>query len=127
LKKILLKKFVRSYYMDIACSDLIKKRILEEILNKEAALNESYMDVKKTAIENKFFASVLDDYEQYYEYIKKDKIKQIVVLEEIAEHLDKLIMNTSVLNERASNLKNDQKMIIEKLTTVRHELNELTK
>ncbi len=113
--------------MDIACNDLIKRRIIEEIKNKKAALNKSYSEVKTIAVENKFFTSVLNDYEQYYDYIKNDKLKKIEMLEMIAEHLDKLIMNTSILNKRADNLKNDQKHIIEKLTSVRQELNNLTK
>jgi hypothetical protein len=112
--------------MDIACNDLVKRRIIEEINKKEAALMESYIEVKKTAAQNNFFASVLSDYENYYEYIKNDKLKKIAMLEMIAEHLDKLIMNTSVLNDRASNLKNDQSQIIEKLASVRHELEEIT-
>jgi len=113
--------------MDIACNDLVKRRLMEEIKKKEAALSESYINVKKTAIENKFFTSVLEDYDQYYEYIKTDKLKKIAMLEMIAEHLDKLIMNTSVLNDRASNLKNDQSQIIEKLASVRQELNDIIK
>jgi len=112
--------------MDVACNDLIRQRIIEKIRSKENELKESYINLKKTAIENKFFSSVLEDYEQYYDYIKDEKQKQIVVLNKIAEHLDKLIMNTSVLNDQASVLKDDQRVILERLATVKHELEEIT-
>ena len=112
--------------MDIACNDLVRQHIMEKIRNKENELRESYINLKKTAIENKFFSSVLDDYEKYYDYIRDEKKKQIVVLDKIAEHLDKLIMNTTVLNDQAAVLKDDQRIILDKLSNVRHELEEIT-
>ena len=112
--------------MDVACNDLVRQRIIENIRKKENELRESYINLKKTAIENKFFASVLDDYEEYYNYIRDEKQKQIVVLSKIAEHLDKLIMNTTDINNQAAVLKEDQKIILDKLSTVRHELEEIT-
>ena len=43
----------------------------EEIKFREKELRETYNDLQKTALENEFFQSVLDDYEKYYSYIKK--------------------------------------------------------
>jgi len=113
--------------MEIACSDLIKQRILQEIKKKEETLKESYINVKKQAVENKFFQSVLDDYERYYKYIKTDKEKQIEVLQKIADHLDRLGIKTTTLNNKARTLKDDQKIVLEKLGNLRDELQELTK
>ena len=60
-------------------------------------------------------------------YVFRDeKQKQIVVLSKIAEHLDKLIMNTTDINNQAAVLKEDQKIILDKLSTVRYELEEIT-
>jgi hypothetical protein len=109
--------------MDIACNDLVRQRIMEKIQEKETELKESYINLKKNASGNN---SLLDDYEQHYDYIRDEKLKQINVLSNIAEHLDKLVMNTTVLNEQTALLKQDQKIILDKLSGIRYELAEIT-
>ena len=109
--------------METACKDLIRQRIMEKIREKENELKESYIKLKKTSSGNN---SLLDDYKQHYDSIKDEKLKQIAVLSNIAEHLDKLVMNTTVLNEQTALLKQDQKIILDKLATIRYELDEIT-
>lgn len=112
--------------MEVACTDIIQKRILDEIKNRENVLRETYNNLKKTSVENKFFNSVLVDYERYYNYIITEKKQQLNALKNISEYLDKLIMNTTELNNKGKLLKNDQVKILKKLASVREELLELT-
>jgi hypothetical protein len=112
--------------MDVACNDLVRQRILEEIRNKENELKKNYSNLKKTAIENNHLSSILNDYTEHYKPIRDEKQKQIVILQKITEHLDKLIMNTIRSNDQAALLKNDQKNILEKLTLLKHELEEIS-
>ena len=109
--------------METACKDLIRQRIMEKIQEKENELKESYINLKKTSTGNNY---LLDDYEQHYDSIRDEKLKQIAVLGNITEHLDKLLMNTTILNEQTALLKQDQKLILDKLATIRHELAEIT-
>jgi len=113
--------------MDTAIEDSFHLRIADEIKKREKILRNTYDDLKKTAIENKLFKSILDDYEQYYNYIRDEKQKQYNVLKTISEHLDNLIRNTDVLNEKGEMLKTDQTTILKKLASIRQELQDITK
>ena len=112
--------------MNIGCKDIIHQRILTEIKNREKVLLDTYKDLKTTTVENKFYDSVLEDYEQYYKYIIAEKEKQILAFQTISEYLDKLITNTSVLDKTSETLKNDQANILKKLASIREELQNIT-
>ena len=112
--------------MDIGSKDILQQHILEEIQNREKILLDTYKNLKTTAIENKFFNSVLEDYDQYYKYIISDKKKQILAFQTISEYLDRIIMNTSTLNDKSEILKKDQENILKKLASIRKELQEIT-
>lgn len=113
--------------METAKQDIAKKYVLEEIKKREEILRKTYDNLKKTAVENKFFKSVLDDYDQYYNYIKEEKQKQYNALKTISDYLDGLIANTDILNEQGEMLKTDQENILKKLASVRQELQDITK
>ena len=113
--------------METAKQDIAKKYVLEEIKKREEIIRKKYDNLKKTAVENKFFKSVLDDYDQYYNYIKEEKQKQYNALKTISDYLDGLIANTDILNEQGEMLKTDQENILKKLASVRQELQDITK
>ena len=113
--------------MNVARSDLVKKRIINEIKNKEALLLQTYNNLKKTKDENELYNSILEDYHKHYEYILDEKQKQYNALETIFEYLENLIHNTDILKEKGEILKNDQKNILEKLLSIRKEIQEITK
>ena len=111
--------------MQVACNDMIQKNIEEEIKKKEKDLRENYRDLKKTALENTFFQSVLDDYEKYYDYIVEEKQKQHFAFQKISDYLDKLNSETSLTKEQMNQLRDDQKDILRKLSFIKHELDEI--
>ncbi len=109
--------------MVVACNDLIIQRILEEISNKKKLLNTNFNNLKKNAGEHHL--TELKDYNNYYQPIREEKQRQIIVLENITKHLDEL-MNTISSNEQNILLKNDKKIILEKFTLLKHELEEIS-
>ena len=109
--------------MVVACNDLIIQRILEEISNKKKLLNTNFNNLKKNACEHHL--TELKYYNNYYQPIREEKQRQIIVLENIAKHLDKL-MNTISSNDQVALLKNDKKFILERLTLLKHKLKEIS-
>ena len=112
--------------MITAYNDIIQKKIETEIENRERILRETYKNLQKTTLENKFFQSVLDDYEKYYTYIREDKQKQYNAFKHISDYLDGLIMNTDTLNDQVESMKEDQKIILTNLAKIRGELDDIT-
>ena len=111
--------------MQVACGDILRKNIEEKIKDRENNLRETYKDLKRTTLENKFFQSILDDYENYYNYIIDQKQKQVIAFQEISDYLDKINSETSLTEEQMNELKADQKEILSKLSFIRHELEEI--
>ena len=108
-----------------ADDDILRKIITKEIENREKELRETYKDLKRTNLENKFFQSVLDDYEKYYKIIIDLKQKQFTAFQEISDYLDELNSETSLTKDQMTELRTDQKDILSKLSYIRHELNEI--
>lgn len=113
--------------MEISQNDLLQKQILQEIAKREQILKATYQNVKKLKEENKLFEDVLDDYNNYFNYIITEKEKQYASLKLIKEYLDDLVNNTSIMREKSFLLKNDQLDILHALTLKRQEIEELIK
>ena len=88
-------------------------------------MRDTYKDLKRTTLENKFFQSVLDDYEKYYTYIIDLKQKQYTAFQEIFDYLDELNSETLLTKDQMTELRTDQKEILSKLSFVKHELDEI--
>ena len=88
-------------------------------------MRETYKDLQKTALENKLFQSILNDYEKYYNYIVNEKQQQYDALKQISSHLDGLDFESALTNEETDNLKEDQKEILSRLSFIRNELDDL--
>ena len=112
--------------MQLACKDVIQKRIIEEIQKREKILLNTYKNLKATSNKNEIFQSVLDDYENYYDNIKEQKEKQSFALKNISDYLENKISQTSDLNNQGEILKDEQLQILTKLDKLRNELDEIT-
>lgn len=111
--------------MLVAYDDILQKKIEKEIQDRENDLRETYKDLQKTSLENKFFQSVLDDYEKYYVFIVEEKEKQYNAFQVISDYLDGLTLQSCLTKEQMNQLRNDQKDILERLSFIRNELNEI--
>jgi 5'-deoxynucleotidase YfbR-like HD superfamily hydrolase len=111
--------------MQLACKDVIQKRIIEEIQKRENILLNTYKNLKATSSENEIFQSVLDDYENYYNNIKEEKEKQSFALKNISNYLENMISQTLDVNNQGKILKDEQRQILTKLAKLRNELEEI--
>ena len=50
--------------MNVATHDIVKKRVINEIKNKEALLLQTYNNLKKIKDENQLYNSILQDYQK---------------------------------------------------------------
>jgi hypothetical protein len=111
--------------MQLACKDVIQKRIIEEIQKRENILLNTYKNLKAISSENEIFQSVLDDYENYYNNIKEEKEKQSFALKNISNYLENMISQTLDVNNQGKILKDEQRQILTKLAKLRNELEEI--
>ena len=97
-------------YMQTACKDVIQTRIKDEIQKREKILSETYNNLN----------------ENYYSYIRAEKEKQYLAFKNIADYLDKLIMNTDILKEKGEMLIKDKNDILAKITNIKKEIADIT-
>jgi len=112
--------------MDIAIGDGAWSELLKKIDEQKKVVGDNHRNLVTVAKENKFFESILGDYEKYRDYMIRDKKKQFESLLYIHEYLDKLINKSTVLNLETRRLTDDQGDILDKLARVRGELNEFS-
>jgi len=112
--------------MEIAIGDNMWSELLGKIDEQKKVVGENHRNLVNVAKENKFFESILGDYEKYRDYMIRDKKKQFESLLYIHEYLDKLINKSTVLNLETRRLTDDQGDILDKLARVRGELNEFS-
>ena len=110
----------------VANNDLLQKKIIEEMKHKETELKETYKNIQKTALENKFYQSVLDDYEKYYNHIVEEKQQQYDALNNISNYLDNLLLESNIAKDKLKTIRDDQSDISNKLSQLRSELEEIT-
>jgi len=112
--------------MDIAIGDGAWSELLKKIDEQKKVVGDNHRNLVTVAKENKFFESILGDYEKYRDYMVRDKKKQFESLLYIHNYLDKLINKSTVLNLETRRLTDDQGDILDKLARVRGELNEFS-
>ena len=111
---------------EVACQDLVKIKIDNEILRRKKILLDNFKELKKTKEENEFYNMILNDYTAYYDFIKSEKHKQINQLEEIADYLENLKLTSSNLEDKTLTIKSDQLEILNKIKTIKEELDSIT-
>ena len=113
--------------MDIACKDLIEKKISDEINKREKIIRQSYENIQTSTLEKNLVEPVLKDYKEFYSYLRNEKQKQYDALSIIKKHLEKLEKDTSILNMNGKQLKKDQDDILKKLSVFNNQLKEIPK
>jgi chromosome segregation ATPase len=111
---------------EIACSDLISLKLDSEIKRRKKILLDTFKEVKETSDQNEFYQMILNDYSDYYKYMKNEKYKQISQLEIISKYLENLKKSSISLNEKNNNLKKDQIEILNQIQNLKNEINDLT-
>ena len=108
--------------MQVGKDDIIKKNITEKIKECENLLLNNYLDMTKNVNEKQFLIPILKEYQDYYQLITQDNLKQINILNEIDEHLEKVKENSILSTEELFNLENDKKEILNRVKKLEKEL-----
>lgn len=109
----------------IACDDLIRKKIDFEIQKRKQSLLDNYKELKNNTEKNQIFESILNDYNKYYDYIKKEKTNQLDQLNFILDYLENLKITSLNLEDKNYKIKQDQKEILEKIDKIKQELKDI--
>ena len=96
-----------------------------EINHRKQLLAKKLSVLSETSNINKFLSEVVEDYKEYNRYILKDKENQEKAMKNILDHLDAIIKEDDLTTESISHVKLQQKEILEELTKVKDNLQEI--
>ena len=105
--------------------DLNLSRIEAEIKNKKSLLIRKKKDLDKKHNLNDYLYGVKDDYSKYYNFILEEKQNQHQALSLLKEYIDDLNNTEKIIDEQATHVKHDQRIILEEIEKVKSELDDL--
>jgi hypothetical protein len=112
--------------MQIACNDKNIENMLTIIAEKKKDLHEKYDQIQKSKEENIILSDILEDYKEYYDKMKDDKIRQYNVLDQLTQYLDEIALNEEMDQDMLRKLNNDQKKILEEMINIKKNIEHLT-
>lgn len=112
--------------MEIYDKDLLLNTIKCQIKKSKKKLVKNFRDLEKSKKDNKFIKDVYEDYMDYKNYIvglKKDQEIQILSL---LHYLEKNMLEANLTERMVNEARNEEKILLNKLSKIRGELKELT-
>jgi cell division septum initiation protein DivIVA len=113
------------YNLNLAERDLLLDQIDKQIKAKKELLIKKSKQLKKKEEVNEFLDGVKNDYNKYYNYIIKEKEQQYEAMNMLKEYLDDLINSEKLVNNQLKTAKLDQKQILDEMSKIKNELDEL--
>jgi hypothetical protein len=113
--------------MDLACRDISIEGMRIEVVNRKKMLVNKLIELRKTSSDNRFLGGVVEDYENYFNYIKTQKREQYDALCFLSDYIADIAQNTELTEQMLQDSKIDQKDILMKMKNVKLELDELIK
>lgn len=112
------KEFVKPKMIDFS-------RIEQEIKLKNELLLEKKKYLKKISQDNRFLKNVNNDYEQYYDFIIKQKEYQIKTLNFLDNYIKDITKNTNLTDQDIIETNEEQKRILEEIKNIKKSLKEI--
>jgi hypothetical protein len=112
--------------MDVYNKDMLLKKIQCQIKKNKKNLMKDFRELEETKENNKFLKEVYDDYDKYKHYIvglKKDQEIQILSL---LHYLEKSMLEANLTERMVLEARNEEKILLQKLSNIRGELKEIT-
>ena len=112
--------------MEVYNKDLLLNTIKCQIQKSKKQLLKNFRDLEKSKKDNKFIKDVYEDYKDYKNYIvglKKDQEIQILSL---LHYLEKNMLEANLTQRMVDEARNEEKILLNKLSKIRGELKELT-
>jgi hypothetical protein len=112
--------------MQIACHDKNIEKMLTIISEKKKDLHEKYSQIQTSKEENIILNDILEDYKEYYDKMKNDKIMQYNGLDQLTQYLDEIALNEEIDQDMLTKLKDDQKKILQEMVIIKNKIENLT-
>ena len=111
--------------MELAQCDMNMLQIDEVIKEKRNLLVRKKKDLAKKVKINDYLMNVRDDYDNYYNYILKEKQNQYNSMLLLRDYLSDIMATDKLVNDQLRAAKHDQKDIILEIDKLKKELDEL--
>jgi ribosome biogenesis GTPase A len=109
----------------LAQRDMRLSQIENEIKNKKMLLVQKRKDLDKKEKLNEYLSGVKTDYNNYYDYIVKEKQQQMNTLNLLKEYLDDLVQTENLVDRQLKTVRRDQKDILGEISNIRNELDNI--
>lgn len=113
--------------MPVARRDLYLLQIQDEIKSRKSLLIKKTNVLNKKSELNEYLDTIKEDYNNYYNYILKEKQQQYNSMLLLKEYLDDLMKTDGLVNEQLIRAKHEQKDIMIEIDKIKVELDEIIK
>ena len=111
--------------MNLAIRDHKIYQMVLELENRKKILCIKNNQLKQNSKNNDYLKEVLDDYKQYNDVIVTNKQKQIFVLEQLNNYIDKITEDLQLTSLKLKESNDEQREIGNEISIIKDELNNL--
>lgn len=110
---------------NLATRDLKLIQITEEIQNKKNLILKKKKELEKKKSVNTYLEIVSNDYNNYYDYILKQKQNEFKAMNLLNEYVSDLVNTDKLVDNQLRLAKHDQKEILKEINKIQGELNNI--
>ena len=111
--------------MKLSERDKAITRIGHEIEHQKALMRKRFAGLKTTANENRLLSRVVDDYQRYYDHLRKQKEEQKEALRLVSEYLTDVAATSDLTKALLQEAKHDQTATLEEIEHIRKDIDSL--
>lgn len=111
--------------MNLAKRDKTIDFLKLQIEERKKMLFDKYKYFRQVTNQNEYIKGVLYDYQNYYQYIQKQKKQQIESYESIYNYLDNIIRQNNNTMQEINNALKEQNEILNKINNIKKELDDI--
>ncbi len=115
----------QEFNFSLADRDLFLMQIQAQIAAKRKYLIEKQKLIKEESKKNEFLEVVKNDYKKYYDYIVKQKQREMESLNILNQYLKDIGQSTNLSNTEIKNTKKEQKNILDEIDNIKKEIDSM--
>ena len=112
--------------MTLAQRDLYLVRIEEELNKKKEFLLNKYNYLGEVEEDNEYLKVIRNDYNHYYDYIKKEKQDQVEAMNLLRTYIDELIVDGKMTDKDLESAEKEQEKILTEIDVIKNDLDKIT-
>jgi hypothetical protein len=101
------------------------QKVKNVIENRKKLLRDIYTGIRNSTEENRYLKGVVRDYTHYYANMKKQKEKQVEVLNKLLYYIDVILDNNKNTENILRQAQEDKKDIVREIKKIKREIDEL--